>query len=225
MAHPGGAVGFTGEWSYCFAAAFFRAALSCPWHPTPPDAGADHALLAFLPHHSPAATYCRNDPIGHTATVVSTSPGVETPHDHGRSAVDQGVEAAARRIEPGICGGQHGTAKRSPQLGQVLAGAGRTDRFTHVGKHLPPRPCAGSLRRWGSSMMNCGVCLSPRSLGGCAPGAAPRLVWRAVGRRAAAGGDVLVRRFSVLRFVPGNRVGLAGLSSVHRAIQPPGSCC
>ena len=33
--------------------AFLRAALSCPWHLMPPDAGADHALLALVPHHSP----------------------------------------------------------------------------------------------------------------------------------------------------------------------------
>jgi hypothetical protein len=58
--------------------------------------------------------------------------GIETTQDHGRPAVDTGVEAAARRIEPGICGGEHRAAKRSPQPGQGFTGAGRIDRFTHV---------------------------------------------------------------------------------------------
>ena len=49
--------------------------------------------------------------------------GIETTHDHGWPAVDQGVEAAARRIEPGICAGEHGAANRSPQLGHAFTGA------------------------------------------------------------------------------------------------------
>ena len=53
-------------------------------------------------------------------------------------AVDQGVEAAARRIEPGIGGGEHGAAKRSAELGQAFTGAGRIDHFTHVDNTSPP---------------------------------------------------------------------------------------
>jgi hypothetical protein len=39
--------------------------------------------------------------------------GIQTAHDHGRPAVHQGVEAAARRIEPLIGGGEHGATQRS----------------------------------------------------------------------------------------------------------------
>ena len=52
--------------------------------------------------------------------------GIEATHDHCRPMVDQRVEAAARRIESFVCGGKHGAAKRSPQLGQAFTGAGRT---------------------------------------------------------------------------------------------------
>ena len=67
--------------------------------------------------------------------------GIEATHDHGRPAVDQRVEAAARRIEPLVRGGEHGAAKRSPQLGQAVNGAGRIDRFTHV--NIPSHPGSG----------------------------------------------------------------------------------
>jgi hypothetical protein len=68
---------------------------------------------------------------------------IETTHDHGRPTVDQGVEAAARRTEPFVCGGEHGAANRSPQLGQAVTGAGRIDRFTHVGNTSHPGPAPG----------------------------------------------------------------------------------
>ena len=58
--------------------------------------------------------------------------GTQTAHDHGRSAVNQRVEAAARGIELLIGGGEHGATQRLAQLGQGLTGAGRIDRFTHV---------------------------------------------------------------------------------------------
>jgi len=49
--------------------------------------------------------------------------GIEATHDHGRPAVDQRVEAAARRIEPLISGGEHRAANRPPQLSQAFTGA------------------------------------------------------------------------------------------------------
>jgi hypothetical protein len=58
--------------------------------------------------------------------------GIQTAHDHGRPAVNQRVEATARRIEPLISGGEHGSTQRLAQLGHALTGAGRIDRFTHV---------------------------------------------------------------------------------------------
>jgi hypothetical protein len=64
--------------------------------------------------------------------------GIETTHDHRRPMVDQRVEAATRRIESFVCGGKHGAAKRSPQLGQAFTGAGRIDRFTYVDNSPAP---------------------------------------------------------------------------------------
>jgi hypothetical protein len=64
--------------------------------------------------------------------------GAETTHDHGRPAIDQRVEAAARHVEPGVRGHQHGAGKRPPQLGQAVTvtDTGRIDRFTHRTPHL-----------------------------------------------------------------------------------------
>jgi hypothetical protein len=71
--------------------------------------------------------------------------GIQATHDHGRPTVHQDIEAAARCVEPGISGNDHRAGQRSPQPGQAVTGAGRTDhliridRFTHAG-NLQDRP-------------------------------------------------------------------------------------
>ena len=47
----------------------------------------------------------------------------EATRDHGRPAVDEGVEAAARRVVSGIRGADDGAGQRPPQLGQALVQA------------------------------------------------------------------------------------------------------
>jgi hypothetical protein len=75
--------------------------------------------------------------------------GAEAAHDHRGPAVHEAVEAAARRVVPGIGGRDDGAGHRPPQLGEASASwCGGRDLFTHWNPFLSCRSAGGlHLRR------------------------------------------------------------------------------